>query len=40
MTIGDTLGNVEAETMIENLAYRLPKVKVEALGDKLTDFKA
>ena len=40
VTIGDTLGNVEAEAMIENLADRLAKVEVEALGNKLADFKA
>ena len=40
VTIGDTLGNVEAEAMIENLADRLAKVDVEALANKLADFKA
>ena len=41
VTIGDTLGNVEAEAMIEkNLADRLAKVEVEALANKLADFKA
>lgn len=36
VTIGGTLGNVEAEIM----ADRLAKVEIEALGNKLADFKA
>jgi len=40
VTIGDTLGDVEAEAMIDNVADRLAKVEVEALGNKQADFKA